>query len=125
MTQTIVVAGGGAIARVPDDATACGQRSAPFNIHYLTMWTDPADDDANIAFTREMSAAMKPWTTGRVYVNFIGDEGPGRVEAAYGPATYSRLQKIKRVWDPGNLFRQQPEHPAGHRVAAPGLTTCG
>ncbi len=111
MTQTIVVAGGGAIARVPDDATACGQRSAPFNIHYLTMWTDPADDAANTAFTRDMAAAMKPWTTGRVYINFIGDEGPGRVEAAYGPEKYSRLQRIKRVWDPGNVFRHNQNIP--------------
>ncbi len=113
MTQTIVVAGGGAIARVPDDATACGHRSAPFNIHYLTMWTDVADDDANISFTRELSTAMKPWTTGRVYVNFLGEEGPGRVEAAYGPATYSRLQKIKRVWDPHNVFRNNQNIPPG------------
>ena len=111
MTQTIVVAGGGAIARVPDDETACGQRSAPFNIHYLTMWTDQGADDANISFTRSMSMAMKPWTTGRVYINFIGDEGPGRVEAAYGPEKYSRLQRIKRVWDPNNVFRHNQNIP--------------
>ncbi len=111
LTQTIVVAGGGAIARVPEDATACGQRTAPFNVHYLGMWTDPADDDANIAFIREMAAVMKPWTTGRVYINFIGDEGPGRVEAAYGPEKYSRLQRIKRVWDPNNVFRHNQNIP--------------
>ncbi len=113
LTQTIVVAGGGAIARVPDDATACGGREAPFNIHYLTMWTDPAADDANIAFMRDMSTAMKPWTTGHVYVNFIGDEGPGRIKAAYGAERFSRLQKIKRVWDPGNLFRHNQNIPPG------------
>jgi FAD/FMN-containing dehydrogenase len=105
MTQVIVVAGGGAIARVPDDATAFGQRTAAYNIHYLTMWVDPADDDANIAFTREISTVMKPWSTGRVYLNYIGDEGPGRVEAAYGPEKFARLQKLKRIWDPQNMFR--------------------
>jgi hypothetical protein len=113
MTQTIVVAGGGAIARVPEDATACGQRSAPFNIHYLTMWVDPADDRANVAFTREMATAMKPWTTGRVYINFIGEEGQDRVQAAYGPEKWSRLQRIKRVWDPGNVFRHNQNIPPG------------
>ena len=41
----LLVAGGGAVARVPDDATAFGQRTAPFNTHYLSMWEDPADDD--------------------------------------------------------------------------------
>ncbi len=105
LTQTIVVAGGGAIARVPEDATAFGQRTAPFNIHYLTMWADPADDDANISFTRELSGAMKPWSTGRLYLNFIGDEGPGRVEAAYGPEKYAKLQQLKKTWDPENVFR--------------------
>jgi FAD/FMN-containing dehydrogenase len=111
LAQTIVVAGGGAIARVPEDATAFGQRTAPINIHYLTMWADPADDDANIEFTREISTVMKPWSTGRFYLNFIGDEGPGRVEAAYGPEKYARLQKIKRVWDPHNVFRHNQNIP--------------
>ncbi len=105
LSQVILVAGGGAIARVPDDATALGQRNAPWNIHYLSMWPDPADDDVNIRHTRSMAQAMKPWSTGRLYLNYIGDEGPGRVEAAYGPEKYGRLQQIKRIWDPDNVFR--------------------
>jgi FAD/FMN-containing dehydrogenase len=105
LSQVILVAGGGAIARVPDDATALGQRNAPWNIHYLSMWPDPADDDVNIRHTRSMAQAMKPWSTGRLYLNYIGDEGPGRVEAAYGPEKYARLQQIKRIWDPENVFR--------------------
>ena len=111
MAQVIVMAGGGAIARVPEDATACGQRSTEFSIHYLSMWGDAADDDANIAFTREMAGSMKPWATGGVYVNFISDEGPSRVRAAYGAEKYARLQRIKRVWDPGNLFRSNQNIP--------------
>jgi FAD/FMN-containing dehydrogenase len=105
LSQVILVAGGGAVARVPDEATALGQRNAPWNIHYLSMWADPADDDANIRHTRSMAEAMRPWTTGRVYLNYIGEEGPGRVEAAYGPEKYARLQQIKRIWDPDNVFR--------------------
>ena len=105
LSQVILVAGGGAIARVPDDETALGQRNAPWNIHYLSIWGDPADDDVNIRHTRSMAEAMRPWTTGRVYLNYIGEEGPGRVEAAYGPEKYTRLQQIKRVWDPENVFR--------------------
>ena len=69
------------------------------------MWLDPADDDANIAWTREAGARMKPYTTGRAYLNFIGEEGEDRVRAAFGPETYARLQALKDRYDPTNLFR--------------------
>ena len=104
LTQVIVVPGGGAVARVPDEATAFGSRRSPFNIHYLAMWPDPADSDANIAHTRTIAAAMKPWTSGAVYLNFIGDEGRERVEAAFGETKLARLREIKAVWDPDNVF---------------------
>ena len=105
LAQVILMPGGGAIARVDEEAMAFGQRHAPWNIHFLSMWTDPADDDRNIAYTKAIAAAMKPWTTGRAYLNFIGDEGSSRVEAAFGPEKYARLVEIKRKWDPDNLFR--------------------
>ena len=74
LTQILTLPGGGAAARVPDGTMAIGERQAPFNIHITSLWTDADDDERNIAWTRELSAAMKPFTTGRVYVNFIGDE---------------------------------------------------
>jgi hypothetical protein len=111
LTQIIIVPGGGAVARIDEDATAFGQRTAPWNIHYLSMWADPADTEKNIAYTRGLSTAMKPWTTGRLYLNFIGDEGPGRVEAAFGPEKFARLQALKRTWDPKNLFRHNQNIP--------------
>jgi FAD/FMN-containing dehydrogenase len=105
LTQILVVPGGGAIARVPEDATAFGERTAPWNMHYLAMWPDPADTERNISYTRGVAMAMKPWTTGKAYLNFIGDEGTGRVEAAFGKDKFARLQQLKRTWDPENLFR--------------------
>jgi hypothetical protein len=105
LSQMLLVPGGGAVARVPEDATAFGERSAPWNVHYLSMWADPADTEANVAYTRAIASAMKPWTTGRAYLNFIGDEGTGRVQTAYGPERYARLAELKRTWDPTNLFR--------------------
>ncbi len=105
LTQIIVIPGGGAVARVDEDATAFGQRNARWNIHFLSMWPDPADNETNIAYTRTIASAMKPWTTGRAYLNFLGDEGAGRVEAAFGAEKYARLAELKRVWDPTNLFR--------------------
>jgi FAD/FMN-containing dehydrogenase len=103
-SQMLVIPGGGAIARVPEDATAFGARTAPFNTHYLSMWESEADDEQNIAYTRAIAAAMKPWTSGRAYLNFIGDEGLHRIEASFGAEKYARLQELKSKWDPNNLF---------------------
>ncbi|MGH2900501.1 MAG: FAD-binding oxidoreductase, partial [Solirubrobacteraceae bacterium] len=111
LAQALVVPGGGAIARVPDDAMAFGQRSAPFNIHLLTMWPDPADSEPNIAWTREFAAAMKPYAHGGAYLNFIGDEGGGRVREAFGPEKYARLEALKDRYDPGNIFRLNQNIP--------------
>jgi FAD/FMN-containing dehydrogenase len=110
-SQVLVMPGGGAIARVPEDATAFGNRDAQFNLHYLSMWEDPAETERNIAYTREFSGAMKPWATGRSYLNMIGDEGLARVEAAYGPEKFARLQALKTKWDPTNLFRHNQNIP--------------
>jgi FAD/FMN-containing dehydrogenase len=105
LSQILVLPGGGAISRVPEDAMAFGQRRAPFNLHIISMWLDAADDGANIDWTRELGARMKPYTTGRAYLNFIGEEGEDRVRAAFGPETYARLQALKDRYDPTNLFR--------------------
>ena len=110
LTQILLLPGGGAGARVPDGTMAIGERQAPFNIHITSLWTDPGDDGANIAWTRELSAAIKPFTTGRVYVNFIGDEGEERMAAAFGPS-YERLRALKRAYDPQNLFRPAQNIP--------------
>lgn len=75
------------------------------------MWDDPAETDRNIAYTREFSGSMKPWATGRAYLNFLGDEGLQRVEAAYGREKFARLQALKDKWDPTNLFRHNQNIP--------------
>jgi FAD/FMN-containing dehydrogenase len=111
LAQIVLIPGGGAVARVDEDAMACGQRTAPWNLHYLSMWADVDASDVNIAHTRALASAMKPWTTGRAYLNFIGDEGAGRVEAAFGPTKYARLAELKREWDPTNLFRHNQNIP--------------
>jgi FAD/FMN-containing dehydrogenase len=110
-TQILVFAGGGAASRVPEDSTAVSSRSADFNIHYLSMWADSADGPANIAYTREVDAAMKRWASGRVYLNFIGDEGPRRIEEAFGPEKFHRLRQLKSEWDPDNVFHHNHNIP--------------
>jgi FAD/FMN-containing dehydrogenase len=104
LAQILVVPGGGAISRVAEDAMAFGERHAEWNIHYLSMWPDPADSPTNIEYTRSLSGSMKQWAAGGVYLNFIGDEGSARVESAFGAEKYARLQALKTKWDPDNLF---------------------
>ena len=120
LSQILVLPGGGAISRVPDDAMAFGQRGAPFNLHIISMWLDAADDDANIDWTREFGARMKPFTTGRAYLNFIGEEGEDRVRAAFGPETYARLQALKDRLRPDQPVPAQPEHQADRAGERPG-----
>jgi FAD/FMN-containing dehydrogenase len=107
---------GGAIARVPGDATAYPHRDAPFLININGVTDRPEDDDRAIAWTRESFEAAAPFSTGGVYVNFVGNEGEERVQAAYGPA-YERLARIKARYDPGNVFRtNQNVRPATSSV---------
>ena len=94
---------GGAIGRVANDATAYPHREAPFIININGVDDDPAHDDEVIAWTRETFDALAPFSTGGVYVNFVGNEGDERVRAAYGPA-YERLARIKSRHDPDNVF---------------------
>ncbi len=92
----------GAIARVPDDATAYGQRSAPWLVSPESNWEDPAHDEANIAWGREVVAAVG----GHPYLNFPGllEEGASLVRASHGTA-FERLALVKRAYDPDNRFR--------------------
>jgi FAD/FMN-containing dehydrogenase len=101
---------GGAIARVPADATAFGDRTAPWAVWVVGQWVDPAEDEAHRDWTRGVSASLAPWTTGGVYVNAIGgDVTEARKLVAYGGRDkLERLREVKRAWDPDNLFRLNP-----------------
>lgn len=96
---------GGAITRANRGETAFGQRHAPYNINIASMWQDPSESHRHVAWTREVYRAIRPYATGDVYVNFLGEEGPDRVRAAYGEETFGRLVAAKRRYDPTNLFR--------------------
>ena len=104
MTQHLLLPWGGALARVDADATPLSQRSARWVSHPFATWEDVADDAANIAWVRDYRRANAPFTTGGVYLNFIGDEGDERIKAAFGAEKYARLAQIKSEYDPGNVF---------------------
>jgi FAD/FMN-containing dehydrogenase len=113
-TQILIVPGGGQVARIEDDATAIGQRQAPWNAHLLAMWTDPAEDTRNLTWLRELQSACAPFTTGRSWLNFLTEEGERRVRRALGDETYERLETVKSRYDPENLFHlNQNIRPGG------------
>ena len=95
---------GGAIARVPSADTAYVNRDAAYDCFPISIWQNPAEDAANIEWARDFWTAMRPFSTGGVYVNNLGEEGEDRVRAAYGD-NYHRLAALKRKYDPNNIFR--------------------
>jgi FAD/FMN-containing dehydrogenase len=101
---------GGAMARVPVGATAFAHRDKAFYLAADNAWEDEPQPERHIAWADELWRALAPHTDG-AYAGFLGDEGDERVRAAYPPATYSRLATIKRRYDPGNLFRLNPNVP--------------
>ena len=97
---------GGALNDLPAGHSPAGNRDAAFVCNIASSWESAADDAANIGWTRTAWQAMKPFSTGGVYLNFLTeDEGADRVRAAYGGDIFERLGAMKRKYDPGNLFR--------------------
>jgi hypothetical protein len=94
---------GGAVARVGEDETAFGGRSAghTFNITAATETEEGFDEERK--WVRNFWSALEPYDTG-VYVNFLM-EGEERIRQAYGARKYDRLKAFKRRYDPDNLFR--------------------
>jgi FAD/FMN-containing dehydrogenase len=94
---------GGAIARVAESATAFAERSMPFVLNAVTGWHDPDYGAAHKDWARAVIAAASDASTGRAYVNFLGDHDAART--AYGEGTYARLVSLKDAYDPTNVFR--------------------
>ena len=105
-SYTIVFQLGGALARVGEDETAFSQRDAAHNVNINAVWTEEDPDaERHIAWARGFFDAMQPHAGGRVYVNFLGEEGGNRVRQAYGAQNHERLVELKRAYDPTNFFR--------------------
>ncbi|WP_189269081.1 FAD-binding oxidoreductase [Streptomyces fuscichromogenes] len=79
--------------------------NAAWVVHPVGIWADPADDERAIGWVRSIRAGVRPWATGAVPLNLVGDEGPERVRAGLGVGNALRLGKAKRRWDPDNVFR--------------------
>lgn len=103
-TQHIIFPQGGAIAAGPAEYPV-PYRNAPWATHPFGIWENPGDDEQAMAWVRDVRAAVRPWSTGAVYLNFIGDEGADRVVAGLGTDNARRLGEVKRRYDPDNVFR--------------------
>ena len=110
---------GGAIRRVPPDATAVAHRDAAFGLNAVSLWPSSLDDDPRqYRWARDLVAALAPYSLGASPVSFLGDEDEAAVRAAYGPH-YARLAALKAERDPDNVFRSIPNvRPEPRRSAA-------
>jgi FAD/FMN-containing dehydrogenase len=104
LSQVELLAMGGAISRVEQDATAFPFRGARWLINIPATWRDASDDEREIAWARGTYAAVKPHLSEGNYVNFMGDDADDTAEGAYG-RTLQRLREVKAVYDPENVFR--------------------
>jgi FAD/FMN-containing dehydrogenase len=96
---------GGAASRVPAGATAFPHRAANYNFLVLAQWRDAGEDPVHVGWARDCWEAVRPWSSGAVYMNALSDDEDARaVREAYGP-NYERLAALKATLDPGNLFR--------------------
>ena len=89
-----------------EDTTAFSQRDAAHNVVINAVWTKTTQRATGTPLgARDFFDAMQPHAGGRVYVNFLGEEGSDRVRQAYGARNYERLVELKRAYDPTNFFR--------------------
>jgi hypothetical protein len=95
---------GGAIGRVSKTETPYVNRDALYDCFPISIWDFAADDNANIGWARDLWSALRPFSTGGVYANNLGDEGEDRVKAAFGE-NYARLAALKTKCDPTNFLR--------------------
>lgn len=104
---------GGAVGRVPHDGTAFSGRHAGYTYNLVSTWTDPSEDGGHIEANRQLALALVPRSSDGAYVNFAADADPDRVRSLYGDELYGRLARLKREYDPSNLFnRNQNVRPA-------------
>jgi Berberine and berberine like len=95
----------GAASRVSPGETAFGLRADQWDFDIIAQWTDPAEAEQWIRWTRVFWETVEPFSTGSVYVNHLSSDDPEqRVKLAFG-SNYERLVAIKNKYDPKNLFR--------------------
>jgi FAD/FMN-containing dehydrogenase len=95
---------GGALARVPADATAYAHRSKPILVNVAAFYQGDGDRESRRAWVTDFARTLQP-NDDSAYVGFLTDDGQDRIRAAYPGPTWDRLTRIKSIYDPTNLFR--------------------
>jgi hypothetical protein len=103
LSRIVIQFFGGATGRVGPADTAFAQRQAEYNVGIETQWTDAAESEKHIGWTRTLSDALKPYSSNGYLLNFLGDEEPDVVRAAFG-SNHARLVELKTKYDPTNFF---------------------
>jgi FAD/FMN-containing dehydrogenase len=101
---------GGAMARVPADATAFAHRASKIMVNVASFYEGPEDKVIRQSWVDDLAAALRQRDNG-AYVNFLVDEGEARIREAYPGPTWDRLAAIKARYDPTNLFRLNQNIP--------------
>lgn len=102
-SQHVLIPQGGMVARGPADYPI-PWRQCPWCVHPFGLWEDPQDDERGRKWVHDVRADLRPWASGAVYLNFIGDEGKERIVAGFGRENYEKLAQIKAQYDPDNVF---------------------
>ena len=108
MSQVHLHQMGGAVGRVGIGDSAFSGRAAAYTYNLVSTWTDVAGDATHIAANQRLADALAPMSQTSTYVNFLTDgagDSEDPVRAAYGDDVYERLARLKREFDPSNLFR--------------------
>jgi hypothetical protein len=105
LTSLDVWALGGAMGRTNPSATAFSQRNSPYLIGIESNWNNPADDEANVTWARNLYRDLQSFSNGGTYLNFPGfaEEGEEMIRKTFGE-NLNRLRAIKEKYDPGNVF---------------------
>jgi len=105
MSAMLFIRVSGQATRVPPSETAVGLRQAQWDCNVVSQWMDPSESPKHIAWTRDVWGRIEPNISSSAYINHIaGDDSPEKVRASYGPGI-DRLMKIKKAYDPTNMFR--------------------
>ena len=104
---------GGALARVPVDATAFAHRQRKLMVNVVAIDFEPGRQAEHVPWVTDLAATLRGDQVAGAYIGFLEDEGEERVRAAYPNSTWDRLVEVKQKYDPGNLFRLNANIPPG------------